>query len=82
MSKRETLIIRATHPDRPVPMERDRVKIDKATGRDRTMVYHDEPRTVPNNAFYRRAIRRGDAVEVRALTKPAKPADAAKPKKD
>lgn len=75
MSKKTTLTIRAAHADRPVPMERDQVKPDKATGRDRTMVYHDTPVEVPNNAFYRRAIRRGDAVEV-------KPAPAAKTKKD
>jgi len=80
MPKPETLLVRATHPDRPVPMMRKRVRIDKETGRDKTMVYHDAPREVPNNSFYRRAIRRGDLEEVKASK--SAPAPKPKPSKD
>lgn len=82
MSRPETLYVRAVHPEQPVPKVRTRVSIDRETGRDRTMVYHDTPEEVPNTSFYRRAIRRGDLEEVprAASSKPvkAKPADAKK----
>lgn len=76
-NKPATLYVRAAHPGRPVPMRRTSVNIDRATGRDRTMVYHDDPREVPNTSFYRRAVRRGD-LEVVARPAPTKPAKAAK----
>jgi len=59
-SRNETLHVRATSADRPCPMIRRRVKIDRKTGRDSTMIYSDTPVEVPNVSFYRRAIVRGD----------------------
>jgi hypothetical protein len=52
-------------------MMRKRARPDKKTGRDRTMVYADEKRAVPNNSFYRRAILRGDLKEVTGVPTPA-----------
>jgi 5-methylcytosine-specific restriction endonuclease McrA len=66
MNKPKTLLVRATHPDRPCPMMRRHPRWDPKTKRDRTLIYHDEPREVENVSFYRRAIRRGDLEEVNA----------------
>jgi len=55
----ETLLVRATK--HPVPRRRKRVKPNKRTGRDDTMLYPDEsPEQWPNDSFTRRAIKRGD----------------------
>ena len=72
MTKPKTLRVRATHPDRPCPKMRKRARPNRKTGRDPTMVYHDQPEEVPNHSFYRRAIRRGDLelVPETELTKP------------
>lgn len=64
--KPDTLLVRATSPDRPVPMIRTRIKPNKRTGRDDTMIYHDTPVQVDNVSFYRRAILRGDLLIVKA----------------
>ena len=34
--------------------------MDKKTGRDLTMIYHDVPEEVPNVRFYRRRLLKGD----------------------
>lgn len=60
MPRAKTILVRARLEGVPVPMIRDRVKPNKRTGRDDTMIYHDDPREVPNLSFYRRAMRRGD----------------------
>lgn len=60
MNKPTTLLVRAIHPDRPVGMIRRHPRWDPKTKRDRTMIYHDEPKTVENVSFYRRSIKRGD----------------------
>ena len=52
-------------------MIRQRVSIDPETGRDRTCIYRDEPREVPDVGFYRRALRRGDLETVKR-PKPAR----------
>ena len=55
----ETLLVRATK--HPVPRRRKRVKPNKKTGRDDSMLYSDQPSEHwPNDSFTRRAIRRGD----------------------
>lgn len=80
--KPEKLLVRAAHKDRPCPMERTQVKPNRATGRDDSMIYDDVPVEVPNSSFYRRAIAKGDLVEVKPSS-PARPAVApAKPAKE
>jgi hypothetical protein len=60
MSKPKTLKVRAAVEGRPCPKMRKRARPNRKTGRDPTMIYHDEIVEVPNHSFYRRAIRRGD----------------------
>ena len=65
MPRQETLQVSAAHPDRPCPKMRTRAgPIDKETGRDRSMIYHDQVVEVPNVRFYRRRIIKGDLIEV------------------
>jgi hypothetical protein len=64
MPKTETLLVRAAHADRPCPKLRQRIVIDKKTGRDKTMIYADHAEEVPNLRFYRQRIRKGDLILV------------------
>ncbi len=66
--KTDTLLVRATHPDRPCPMLRTEIKMDK-TGKNLTLIYHDKPKEVPNHHFYRKRLKMGDLLLVEA--KPA-----------
>lgn len=75
--KEATIKVRAARADTPVPMPRKARNIDKKTGRDLTLIYADAPVEVPNDAYYRRRIRKGDLVIV-AEEKAARPAPARK----
>ena len=59
MPKAKTILVRATHPDRPCPTIESAKgpRIDKKTGRDRNKIYHDEAREVPAVAFYLKRLR-------------------------
>lgn len=64
MSQKTLLVVATKHP---CPVEgRKRGRIDPKTGRDRDMIYPDEPREVPNTLFYRRRIRSVDLAIVEA----------------
>lgn len=64
MTKPQTLLVKATHPERPCPKQRRHAQWDPATGRDRSMIYADTPVEVPNNRYYRRRIAKGDLATV------------------
>ncbi len=71
MPRPATLQVTAAHADRPCPKIRTRAgPIDKETGRDRSMIYHDEVIEVPNVRYYRRRIIKNDLVEAQPAAKP------------
>lgn len=74
MPKTKTLLVRAKHADRPCPKLRKSVRPNRHTGRDDTLIYHDETVEVPNERYYRRRIIKGDLVEVDNKPAPAKAA--------
>jgi hypothetical protein len=72
----KTITVKAA--DLPVPLERTERRRNPQTGRDDTMVYPDEPRTVPLTAYVRRRLRSGELIEATAPTRAAKPASVKK----
>ena len=72
-----TLLVKATHADRPCPTIESAKgpRIDRKTKRDRRKIYHDEVREVPRVAFYLRRVRAGDLM----IVKQAKPTPAPRP---
>ena len=82
MPRTKTLSVRAAHEDRPCPKMRTRAgPIDKETGRDKSMIYADQPVEVPNVRYYRRRIIKGDLVEVREAASVPVPTKSRKPSK-
>lgn len=63
MPRKLTLRVRAER--HPVPRPRKRITIDRATGRDLSLIYpEDGVVEVENSLYYRKRIAAGDLVEV------------------
>lgn len=77
----KTLLVKAASPDTPCPKIRTARLINRETGRDSTMIYHDEVCEVENVRYYRRRIAKGDLVEVKPEAKAVevKPTASSKP---